>query len=76
MPPPCLPVMSARVMAPVGQISTQVPHSMQTLEAMWKGGLTRFSLPRLTRLMACTPTISSQARTHRPHRMQVSGSVV
>ena len=67
-----LPLTSAKVMAPVGQTRTQVPHPMQELDAMWNGGLTSFSMPRLMVLIAPAPSISRQARTQRAHRIQAS----
>jgi len=43
---------------------------MQREEATWKGVLTFLAIPRSITLMALTPTISLQARTHKPHSTQ------
>jgi hypothetical protein len=63
-------------MAPVGHTSAHVAHSMQSAEEIWNGVLTARSIPRWVRLMAPTPTISRQARTHSPHKMQSLASSV
>jgi len=62
--------------APVGQIMTHWPQLTQldTLSPSLKAVPTTVLLPRLMKLMAETPWISSQTRTHLPQRMHLAGS--
>ena len=65
-------LLSFSVMAPTGQTSTQRPQKVQPDSASvppWAVP-TMVSLPRISKVMALTPSISSQARTHFPQTMQ------
>ncbi len=58
--------------AAVGQTCTQLPQNTHEESAIGPSNGVPMcdSKPRPTKSIACAPTISSHARTQRPHRMQ------
>jgi hypothetical protein len=68
---------SFAVNAPVGQVETQRPQELQAVSdrGMPRVGSTMVSKPRFTKPKTLSPSISSQIRIQRPHRIHLFWSL-
>ncbi len=66
-----MPLASVKLIALVGQTSTQEPHPIQSFEGSSKGVDTFFVIPLSTKEIALVPSLW-HASTHSPHKMQSS----